>query len=85
MLRFFLVILWVLLTGCSLAAELTDEEGRVITHKVYFDMRIADEEIGRIEFGLYGQIVPRTVLVFDSTDAHFRPRISEHWLLVRPC
>jgi hypothetical protein len=24
-------------------------------------MRIGDEDIGRIEFGLYGQIVPRTV------------------------
>jgi hypothetical protein len=60
-LRSFLVVFWLFVATCCLAADITDPEGRVITHRVYFDMRIGDEDIGRIEFGLYGQIVPRTV------------------------
>ena len=32
-----------------------------ITEKVYFDMSIDGEEIGRIEMGLYGSTVPKTV------------------------
>jgi hypothetical protein len=60
-LRSFLLVFWLFVATCCLAADITDPEGRVITHKVYFDMRIGDEDIGRVEFGLYGQIVPRTV------------------------
>jgi peptidyl-prolyl cis-trans isomerase B (cyclophilin B) len=36
-------------------------EGPRITHKVFLDMAIGEEEIGRIELGLYGEIVPKTV------------------------
>ena len=32
-----------------------------ITDTVYFDVSIADEPIGRIEMGLYGSTVPKTV------------------------
>jgi len=67
--RSFLVVSWLVFCACILAADVSDEEGRIITHKVYFDMRIGDEDIGRIEFGLYGEIVPRTVpLHFGVTD-----------------
>ena len=36
-------------------------EGPRITHKVFLDMAIGKQEIGRIELGLYGKIVPKTV------------------------
>ena len=31
-----------------------------ITHKVFFDVSIGDEPAGRIVFGLYGEVVPKT-------------------------
>ena len=36
----------------------TDAE---ITKKCYFDIEIDGEKAGRIEFGLYGDVVPKTV------------------------
>ncbi|PWW72020.1 putative cis-trans protein [Tuber magnatum] len=32
----------------------------LITHKVFFDMKHGDKELGRIVFGLYGKTVPKT-------------------------
>merc|ERR1712222_144036 len=32
----------------------------MITHKVYFDMKVGGEEAGRIVIGLYGKKVPKT-------------------------
>jgi peptidyl-prolyl cis-trans isomerase B (cyclophilin B) len=37
-------------------------KGPLITNKVFFDIKIGDEEIGRIEIGLYGKTVPKTVI-----------------------
>ncbi|MEM9412524.1 MAG: peptidylprolyl isomerase [Planctomycetota bacterium] len=31
-----------------------------VTHKVYFDVKIDDESAGRVVFGLFGDVVPRT-------------------------
>jgi len=36
-------------------------KGPLITNKVFFDIKIGDEEVGRIELGLYGKTVPKTV------------------------
>ena len=83
--RWFLLVFWLFVTSYCLAADITDEEGRVVTHKVYFDIRVGDEDIGRIEFGLYGQIVSRTVdLNWSDADVLHRSRIFAHWLLVSP-
>lgn len=58
-------------------------KGPLITNKIFFDIKIGDEEIGRIEIGLYGKTVPKTVspVIFDPFLIS-RLRISELWLLV---
>jgi peptidyl-prolyl cis-trans isomerase B (cyclophilin B) len=35
-----------------------------VTEKVFFDIQIGGEEIGRIVFGLFGEVVPKTVKNF---------------------
>merc|ERR1712147_503860 len=37
------------------------KKGPVVTDKVWFDMKIGDDEVGRIEMGLFGKTVPKTV------------------------
>jgi peptidyl-prolyl cis-trans isomerase B (cyclophilin B) len=44
------------LANIALAAK-----GPLITNKVFFDIKIGDEEVGRVEIGLYGKTVPKTV------------------------
>ena len=39
-------------------------EGPCITHKTFQDMAIGKNNIGRIELGLYGEVVPKTVYLF---------------------
>jgi peptidyl-prolyl cis-trans isomerase B (cyclophilin B) len=44
---------------CALPAEAA--KGPKITHKVYFDIKHGDTDMGRITMGLYGGTVPKTV------------------------
>ncbi|KAK7005712.1 Peptidylprolyl isomerase B [Favolaschia claudopus] len=44
---------------CALPAEAA--KGPKITHKVYFDIKHGDKDMGRITMGLYGGTVPKTV------------------------
>ena len=46
-----------------LANIISAAKGPLITNKVFFDVKIGDEEIGRIEIGLYGKTVPKTVFL----------------------
>lgn len=42
----------------------TSKKGPKVTDKVWFDIKIGDEEVVRIEIGLFGKTVPKTVKNF---------------------
>ena len=44
-----------------LACSLEAKKGPKVTHKVWFDITIDGEAAGRIEIGLFGKTVPKTV------------------------
>ena len=48
---------------CLLSLVVSEEK---ITAKTYFDVSIDGEKAGRIVFGLYGEVVPKTVLNFKN-------------------
>ncbi|XP_018425928.1 PREDICTED: peptidyl-prolyl cis-trans isomerase B [Nanorana parkeri] len=52
-------VIFLLFPGASEADE--KKKGPKVTVKVYFDIKIGDEEIGRVVFGLFGKTVPKTV------------------------
>ncbi|XWS62653.1 hypothetical protein CRYUN_Cryun06bG0029200 [Craigia yunnanensis] len=48
-------------SGTKREEEKTVEEEHEITHRVYLDVDIDGQRIGRIVIGLYGEVVPKTV------------------------
>ncbi|XP_045119248.1 peptidyl-prolyl cis-trans isomerase B-like [Portunus trituberculatus] len=58
------VVVVVAVIGALLAFSKTAEganKGPKVTHKVWFDITIGNEPAGRVEIGLFGKTVPKTV------------------------
>lgn len=53
----FMVVLTFVFAYFAQTAEA--QKGPKITHKVYFDIKQGDEELGRIVMGLYGKTTPK--------------------------
>ena len=59
-----LAILSALMAATALADTLAE-----VTEKVFFDIKINEEEAGRIVFGMFGNTVPKTVKNFSTLAA----------------
>nr|CAD7576219.1 unnamed protein product [Timema californicum] len=46
---------------CASSGGGDGKKGPRVTHKVWFDIKIGDEDAGRVEVGLFGKTVPKTV------------------------
>nr|CAD7597486.1 unnamed protein product [Timema genevievae] len=46
---------------CASSGGGDGKKGPRVTHKVWFDIKIGDEDAGRVEIGLFGKTVPKTV------------------------
>ncbi|CAG9860351.1 unnamed protein product [Phyllotreta striolata] len=57
--KFILVL--VTFVGIWAYVSCDDKKGPKVTDKVWFDIKIGDQAIGRIEIGLFGKTVPKTV------------------------
>ncbi|CAH1961706.1 unnamed protein product [Acanthoscelides obtectus] len=59
-----LLILSVFVAVFSSSAAADDKKGPKVTDKVWFDIKIGDEAVGRVVIGLFGKTVPKTVQNF---------------------
>jgi peptidyl-prolyl cis-trans isomerase B (cyclophilin B) len=62
-LKNLVISLMVILTATFLFMGQSAEaaKGPKITNKVYFDIEMGDEQLGRIVLGLYGKTVPKVI------------------------
>jgi len=59
--RAFALVVLVAATSLILFSQPTDAaRSPLITHKVFFEIKNGDQDLGRIVFGLYGKTVPKT-------------------------
>ncbi|KAF8838821.1 hypothetical protein BDN67DRAFT_906656 [Paxillus ammoniavirescens] len=59
--RISLAFIVISLAAFFCAQSVDAAKGPKITHKVYFDLKHGDKELGRVVMGLYGGTVPKTV------------------------
>ncbi|KAJ6793699.1 peptidyl-prolyl cis-trans isomerase CYP21-1 isoform X1 [Iris pallida] len=57
----FAIVLVIFAISSKNKAELKEEKVPEITHRVYLDVDIDGQHLGRIVIGLYGEVVPKTV------------------------
>jgi len=56
--------LYVLLVHSGLASGDDSKKGPKVTDKVWFDIKIGESDVGRIEIGIFGKTVPKTAKNF---------------------
>ncbi|KAI6045983.1 cyclophilin-like domain-containing protein [Pisolithus marmoratus] len=59
--RISLAFIILTITAFFYAQSVDAAKGPKITHKVYFDIKHGDKDLGRVVMGLYGGTVPKTV------------------------
>nr|CAD7205329.1 unnamed protein product [Timema douglasi] len=53
--------MYTVISCCASSGGGDGKKGPRVTHKVWFDIKIGDEDAGRVEVGLFGKTVPKTV------------------------